>query len=87
MLDRELGHADMGASVMKQRLDDIVLIQALLAYMAEHGASAAGWIGARSDQLISGALTLMHGDVEHRRIVGELASGVRYVSLGVRPSL
>jgi hypothetical protein len=56
MLDRELGHADMGASPMTQRLDDMVLIQ-LRAYVAEHGASAAGWIGALSDLRIGGALT------------------------------
>jgi AraC-like DNA-binding protein len=61
---------------MTQRLDDIVLIRALRAYVAEHGASAAGWIGVLSDQRIGGALTLMHGDVGHRRIVGELAFGV-----------
>jgi AraC-like DNA-binding protein len=46
------------------------------ACVAEHGASAAGWIGVLSDQRIGGALTLMHGDVGHRWIVGELASGV-----------
>jgi plasmid stability protein len=46
MLDRELGHADMGASLRTRRLDDIVLIQALRAYAAEHGASAGGWIRA-----------------------------------------
>jgi hypothetical protein len=57
MLDRELGHADMGASLMMQRLDDIVLIPALRAYVADHGASAAGWIGVLSDQRIGGALT------------------------------
>jgi hypothetical protein len=40
MLDRELGHADMGAAPMAQRLADIVLIQALRAYVTEHGAGA-----------------------------------------------
>jgi hypothetical protein len=35
-----------------------------------------------SDQRIGGALTLMHGDVGHRWIVGD-----RYISLGVSFSL
>jgi AraC-like DNA-binding protein len=50
--------------------------ESISAVPAWRNASAAGWIGVLSDQRIGGALTLMHADVGHRWIVGELASGV-----------
>jgi hypothetical protein len=59
-----------------QRLADVLLLQAVRAYVAEHGADAAGWIGALSDKRIGGALTLMYGYVGHGWTVGELASAV-----------
>jgi len=76
ILDRELKHPDMGSSLMTQRLADILLIQALRAYVAEYGPSAAGWIGALSDTRVGGAITLMHGDIGHCWTVGELAAAV-----------
>jgi AraC-like DNA-binding protein len=76
MLDRELERSHMGTSLMTQRLADIMLIQALRAYVSEQGTRASGWIGALADRHIGEALTLMHGDVAHSWTVGELASAV-----------
>jgi transcriptional regulator GlxA family with amidase domain len=66
----------MGASLMTRRLADILLVQALRAYVAVHGADSAGWIGALNDRRIGAALNLMHGDVGHNWKVNELASAV-----------
>jgi AraC-like DNA-binding protein len=76
MLDLELAQSGMGAMLMAQRLAEILLIQALRAYVSEHGASAAGWIGALCDAQIGQALKLMHNNVAHRWTVAELASAV-----------
>jgi transcriptional regulator GlxA family with amidase domain len=76
MLDRELEQSRVGTSFMTQRLADIMLVQALRAYVSKHGDGAAGWIGALSDLQIGEALTLMHRDVAHGWTVGELASAV-----------
>ncbi len=76
ILDEELGNGRMGASLMTRRLADILLVQALRAYVAVHGADSAGWIGALNDRRIGAALNLMHGDVGHDWKVNELASAV-----------
>jgi hypothetical protein len=76
MLDRDLEQSHMGTSLMTQRLADIMLVQALRADVSEHGAGAAGWIGALANRQIGEALTLMHGDVAHGWMVSELASAV-----------
>ena len=74
ILDRELAQSLMGATLMTQRLADIMLVQALRAYVSEYGAGAAGWLGALSDRQIGDALRRMHRDVAHGWTVGELAS-------------
>jgi AraC-like DNA-binding protein len=76
LLDKELGNGHMGASLMTRRLADILLVQALRAYVAVHGTDSAGWIGALNDRRIGAALNLMHGDVGHRWKISELASAV-----------
>jgi AraC-like DNA-binding protein len=76
LLDRELEQAQMGSSVMMARLGDILLIQALRAYVAEYGATATGWLGALSDPRIGAAITLMHSRVDHDWTVCALAHAV-----------
>lgn len=75
-LDEELGTAQMGASLVTRRLADILLVQALRAYVTLHGVDSAGWIGALKDRRIGTALNLMHADVRHNWEVGELAAAV-----------
>lgn len=76
MLDLELKHSGMGATLMAQRLADILLVQVLRAYFSDQGVGVAGWIGALRHPQIGAALTLMHNDVAHRWTVAELASSV-----------
>lgn len=74
ILDGEIGTDRMGASLMTQRLAEILLVQALRAFAAAHG--HAGWIGALADRQIGAALRLMHGDVARAWTVQALAQGV-----------
>lgn len=76
LLNREVEHSTMGSTLMTERLGDILLIQALRAYVAEYGADATGWLGAFADARIGGAIKLMHNAVDHPWTVGELASAV-----------
>ncbi len=74
VLNGELGTGDMGAMLVTRRLADILLVQALRAYVAVQGADCAGWIGALADRKIGAALALMHGEVGRNWTVGELAA-------------
>ena len=66
----------MGASLMTHRLADILLVQALRAYVGLRGKDSAGWIGALTDERIGGALRLMHGDAGRHWTVDGLARAV-----------
>ena len=72
LLDDELGAHRMGTSIVTSRLGDILLIQALRAYVASR--APAGWLGALGDPKIGKALRLMHADVRQNWRVGELAA-------------
>ncbi len=76
LLNREIEQSNMGSTLMTERLGDILLIQALRAYVAEYGADATGWIGAFADARIGGAIKLMHDAIDHPWTVGELAAAV-----------
>jgi AraC-like DNA-binding protein len=76
MLDRELDSGLMGSTLMTRRLAEMLLLQAFRAYVAGHGAEAAGWIGALSDARVGRAIALMHENVGHGWTVAELASAV-----------
>lgn len=76
VLDDELANGRMGTSVMTRSLADILLVQALRAYVTTHGMENAGWLGALADKRIGAALNLMHHDVARNWKVDELASSV-----------
>jgi len=76
LLDSEIRSARMGASLMTYRLADVLLVQALRAYVGMRGQDSAGWIGALTDERIGGALHLMHGDVGRHWTVDKLARAV-----------
>lgn len=73
LLDSEVRSARIGASLMTHRLADILLVQALRAYVGLRGKDSAGWIGALTDERVGRALRLMHGDVGRRWTVDGLA--------------
>lgn len=76
MLERELDSGLMGSFRMTRYLAEMLLLHAFRAYVTEHGAEAAGWIGALSDPRIGHAITLMHADAGRDWTVAELASAV-----------
>jgi len=76
ILDHEIRSGRMGASLVTRRLADVLLVQALRAYVDAHGDVSSGWIGALADPRIGAALSLMHGDVARPWRVEELARGV-----------
>lgn len=74
VLGDELAGDRMGAALMTRRLADILLVQALRAYVAREGTAAAGWMGALGDRRIGSALRQMHGDPARRWSVAGLAA-------------
>jgi AraC-like DNA-binding protein len=76
ILDREMEDKRMGSSIVAKRLADILLIQALRAFVDEHGSNATGWLGALSDARVGAALRLIHGNIRHAWTVSELADAV-----------
>ena len=73
-LDDELGAGEMGSTLMTRRMGDILLVQALRAYVARVGAEHAGWIGALGNPQIGRAISLIHNEPGYRWTVNELAS-------------
>ena len=76
MLERELDSGLMGSFRMTRHLAEMLLLHAFRAYITEHGAEAAGWIGALSDPRIGHAITLLHADAGRDWTVAELATAV-----------
>jgi AraC-like DNA-binding protein len=74
LLDDELRRGQIGAALMASRLADILLVQALRAHVAAHGADSTGWLGAVNDPKIGRALGRLHGAVAHPWQVAELAA-------------
>ncbi|UDL89088.1 AraC family transcriptional regulator [Mesorhizobium sp. PAMC28654] len=76
VLDEELDAGLMGSTLMTRRMGDILLVQALRAYVAKEGISSTGWVGALTDRRIGAALSLIHNDPGHGWTVNELATAV-----------
>ncbi len=72
-LDNELAEGSMGSSVVTSRLGEILLVQALRAYVESDVPT--GWLGAIRHPKIGNALRLLHADVRKNWKVDELASG------------
>lgn len=76
ILEDEIRTTRMGASVVTRRLADVLLVQALRAYVEGTATNVPGWIGALADPKIAAALALMHGQVARRWTVEDLAAAV-----------
>lgn len=72
-LDEELKGSGIARSLMIARLIDVLMVQALRAYIEQHGFGSAGWVGAIADRRIGAALTAMHRDVSRSWTVAMLA--------------
>jgi AraC-like DNA-binding protein len=76
LLDGEAGGQRMGGARIASCLSEVLVVEAMRAYVHTHAAAHTSWIGALGDRHIGAALTLMHGDVSHAWTVAELASRV-----------
>jgi AraC-like DNA-binding protein len=76
LLEAEVEQPGPGGALITARLAEILLVEAVRAYVAEHGEASRGWIGALADRRIGEALRLMHGDIAHPWSLAVLASQV-----------
>ncbi|MDQ1079616.1 AraC family transcriptional regulator [Pseudoroseomonas cervicalis] len=63
-----------GGALVRDRLAEILLVEAIRAHIAGLGEALPGWVGALRDRRIAAALRLLHGDLAHPWTVGELAA-------------
>lgn len=73
ILDVESRRAEAGTTLVTRRLAEVLLVQALRAYIARHGREAAGWLGAVADPRLGAALNAVHGDIARPWTVEDLA--------------
>lgn len=74
LLQAEVGCGRLGETLVTLRLAELLMVEAIRAYVADQGASCVGWIGALGDRQIGKALHLMHGQVNHPWTVASLAA-------------
>ncbi len=65
-----------GAETIRNRLADILFVQAIRAHLASTGAGSAGWLKALGDEQIGAALRSIHERPAHPWTVDSLAEGV-----------
>lgn len=74
LLGTEAGGGALGEGVVVDRLADILLVQALRAWLAEEGKTRAGWLAGLADPRLSRALRSFHKDVAADWSVASLAA-------------
>lgn len=72
----EVAHAELGGSLVAERLAEILVVAAVRAFVATNPKNSVGWITALAEPRIGRALRLMHGDVGYRWTAPMLASEV-----------
>lgn len=75
-LRTEVDQAELGGSLVAERLAGILVIAAVRAFVATSPKNSAGWITALADPRIGKALRLLHAGVAYRWTVPMLASEV-----------
>ncbi|MEW5421930.1 AraC family transcriptional regulator [Amorphus sp. 3PC139-8] len=75
-LRTEVSSAELGGSLVAERLAEILVVAAVRAFVATSPITSVGWITALADPRIGKALRLLHGDVARRWTVPMLASEV-----------
>ncbi|KAA9157058.1 AraC family transcriptional regulator [Microbacterium lushaniae] len=63
---RELSHPQIGGETVATRLADVLVLQAIRAWIAGEGGSATGWMHAVQDERIGRALEAIHDDPGRR---------------------
>jgi AraC-like DNA-binding protein len=72
----EAQHMNAGGETVITRLADILVIQAIRAWIARDSTAQTGWLGALRDQQIGRAIALIHRDPMHAWTVASLAHTV-----------
>lgn len=75
-LESETHRGDLGAGAIITRLIDVLLVEAIRAWLKEQRPGAAGWLGALRDPSIGVALGLIHEAPEKRWTVPVLAAKI-----------
>ena len=75
-LRAEVGEGQVGGTLVAERLAEILVVEAIRAYLANGAPMRTSWIGALADRRIGAALRLMHGDVARRWSASMLAAEV-----------
>ncbi|MCJ8517358.1 AraC-like DNA-binding protein [Pseudorhizobium tarimense] len=75
-LRTEVANAELGGSLVAERLAEILVIAAVRAFVASSLTTSVGWISALADPRIGKALKLLHANVACRWTVPMLASEV-----------
>lgn len=76
LLGAEVGDGRLGTSFVTERLAEILVVEAIRAYVGTGVTDGAGWITALADRRIGTALRLMHGDVARPWTASVLAAEV-----------
>lgn len=76
LLAAEVGDGRLGTSFVTERLAEILLVEAIRAYVDTGTVDRVGWIAALADPRIGAALRLMHGDVARPWTASLLAANV-----------
>ena len=76
LMAAEAGSRQPGGETIVTRLADILVIQAIRAWLVENPASRRGWLGALSDERIGPALARIHREPTHAWTVASLAASV-----------
>ncbi|WP_107991824.1 AraC family transcriptional regulator [Breoghania corrubedonensis] len=73
LMSNEIERDTIGHEIVSARLADVLLVEAIRAYVSHVGPTEMGWLGALLDPRIGRALRALHGDVAHPWTVAELA--------------
>ena len=73
LLDAEMKRGAVGGEIVRARLADLLLVEAIRAYASGVPENRTGWLGALSDPRLGRVLRAVHGDIARRWTVARLA--------------
>ncbi|MEM1329127.1 MAG: AraC family transcriptional regulator [Planctomycetota bacterium] len=76
LMAAEVSEQRPGGETIVTRLADVLVIQAIRAWLTEHTGAQTGWLGALRDERIGPAIALVHREPEKDWTVASLASSV-----------
>lgn len=73
LLDAEMERGAIGGEIVRARLADVLLVEAIRAYASSVPENRTGWLGALSDPRLGRVLRAIHGHIAGRWTVARLA--------------